>query len=190
MIYKKIMLGALISVTISHRMLSAGTQTTVKTSIKAASQKATWGWLKARGIPMAVGATMFALPPTAGIIGFAGALGESGGSNQTNFDIFIGMMAGGYLLSYVLMPAGALMMARQGFLIKRDIGLLYKFTNSTARLNTTSLPEAFTIGNMNNHHQLLTMARDYFSIEGNILEQRMINTWGFRGYKPVAPEVQ
>ena len=137
-------------------------------------------------MPFVVGSAMATIPPVMILAGTMGVISKSGtGMSETEGNMFGGMALGGALLSPVLMPLGTLLKARQGLLVTRDIGLLYKFTSSTTRLNLQSLPSAETISKMNNHHQLLTMARHYFDKEGNIVEKSLLTIPGIKGYKTV-----
>ena len=185
MSYKKIMLSILTSVIVCQSVMPADNINTVKDSIKSASNRAFWGWTKARTLPFAAGAAMATIPPLVALLGFMGAASHyEGNANRANN--CAGVMLGGGLLSCVSIPAGMMLMSRQGFLVKRDLGLLHKFTSSTAHLDTNNLPTATAINQMNNHHQLLNGARNYFNATGNMAERRAVDTWGFRGYKKSA----
>lgn len=182
MIRRKIMHIGFLTSMLCHQLVIPSAD--IKDAIKSASYRASWGWVKSRAMPLIAGAAMVTIPPIAVAAGFIGMLGTSGtGRTETLTNVFAGMMISGTFLSYVLTPLGKLLMARQSFLIGRDLDLFYKFTGSTSYLNPQSLPPADTIANMHTHHQLLNTAKRYFDREGNLVEQQLLTIPGLRGYK-------
>jgi hypothetical protein len=178
--YKKIMLSVLVSMVIHQTVMPMDANEGAKAAIKGASDRAFWGWVKARSVPVVAGAAMVTIPPALILLGFMGGIDGRPGRSQK---VFEGAIAAGYIIGIASVPAGVGLLARQGFLVARDVNYYHKITNSTARLNIQHLPQVAQIQGMNNHHQLLRATQTYINATGNGFERALINTRGLRGYK-------
>lgn len=189
MTYARVIIFFLIVTSLFHQNVSSSDHE-VKGAIKKASDTAFWGWAKARGVPTVVGAALCVVPPVAGMLGYGIFLGNAGTGRSDDPKLGAALIIGavGALLSPILIPIGLLIIARQSFLIERDMGLYHKFTKSTAVFNEASLPPANEIAKMTNHNQLLSAAKLYFDKEGNWFEhnQNFLSTPGLMGYKLIS----
>jgi hypothetical protein len=172
------MLPVLVSMMIHQTVMPMDANEGAKAAIKGAAKKAFWGWAKARTVSVVAGVAMVTVPPALFVVGFMGGLE---GSPERSTMVFDGAMIAGSI-GLALAPVGVGLVARQGFLVTRDLYYYHKFTNSTARLTMQHLPVT-QIQGMNNHHQLLDVTQRYVNATGNGFERALINTPGLRGYK-------
>lgn len=178
---KHIFFGILMMVACSESFIFSASQREIKAAIERAGKRAVMPYMAARLGPALAGAAVAAIPGLVAIFAMA-AYGDPTLAKETS-DMIFAAHVGGALLALPGLKAGEVIIKRQMWLMGRDEEIYKQFTSSATYLEPSSLPSIAKIDRMDNYHQLLTAASDYYQKEGNAAEQRKLNTPLFKGYK-------